>query len=209
MKICGLTTVEDAWSAATAGADFLGFIFHPASPRHLTLDQYRSMAAALPALPKVAVIVEPTREELARLWQAGFERIQLHCRFETPLDHLQAWSAATGVDRLWLAPKLPPAEELPPHWLPLARTFLLDAYHAEKFGGTGQTGDWEKFRRLQAQHAQHDWILSGGLTPDNLAAAIAATDARFIDVNSGVESAPGKKDGAKLRALNAALEKIS
>ena len=87
----------------------------------------------------------------------------------------------------------------------LAETFLLDTFHADKFGGTGETGDWAKFKRHQAAHPGKTWILSGGLNPDNIAAAITATGAKFVDVNSGVEQSPGIKSPAKLQALVLAL----
>jgi phosphoribosylanthranilate isomerase len=91
-------------------------------------------------------------------------------------------------------------------WLPLAETFLLDTFHAEKFGGTGRTGDWEKFARHQQAHPQKTWILSGGLNPENIGEALRRSGARFVDVNSGVESAPGAKDHAKIELFVAALQ---
>jgi phosphoribosylanthranilate isomerase len=80
-----------------------------------------------------------------------------------------------------------------------ARFFLLDTFHAEKFGGTGVTGDWGKFSRHQQTHPDKTWILSGGLNPANIGEALRASGARWVDVNSGVESAPGVKDHAKLK----------
>ena len=91
-------------------------------------------------------------------------------------------------------------------WLPLAATWLLDTYRADAFGGTGHTGDWAKFSRYRLAYPERIWVLAGGLSPENAAAAVAATGARMIDVNSGVELAPGRKDPAKLEALRAALE---
>ena len=105
-----------------------------------------------------------------------------------------------------LLPKLPPAQDVKPEWLPYADNFLLDTFHPDKFGGTGQTGDWAKFKSQQAAYPRKTWILSGGLKPENIGPAIAASAAKFIDVNSGVESAPGVKDLAKLRALRQSLE---
>ena len=103
------------------------------------------------------------------------------------------------------APKLPPEADLSPLLLPLAGTFLLDTYDAGKFGGTGRTGDWQKFRRHRGAHRDKTWILSGGLTLDNLPEAVAATGANFVDLNSGVESSPGVKDAAQLGALGRIL----
>ena len=90
----------------------------------------------------------------------------------------------------------------------MAATFLLDAFHPEKFGGTGQVGDWEYFRCQQSAHPAHEWILSGGLNPGNIVAAVTTTGAKFVDVNSGVESSPGRKDPAKLQSLAAALGRL-
>jgi phosphoribosylanthranilate isomerase len=136
---------------------------------------------------------------LADFNAAGFDFFQIHFRHDLPATQVAAWAETVGVDRLWLAPKLPPAVDVPPTLLPLAKHFLLDTFHADKFGGTGATGDWEKFARHQRSHADKTWILSGGLNPDNIGAALRSSGARFVDVNSGVESAPGIKDQEKLK----------
>jgi phosphoribosylanthranilate isomerase len=88
----------------------------------------------------------------------------------------------------------------------LADVFLLDTFSPEKFGGTGLPGDWSKFARHQRNFPRKTWILSGGLTPDNIAAALAQSGARWVDVNSGVESAPGQKDRVKIEAFVAKLK---
>ncbi|MBM3872802.1 MAG: phosphoribosylanthranilate isomerase [Verrucomicrobia bacterium] len=206
LKVCGLTSLVDAEAADAVGADYLGFILYPQSPRHITLAQFVAMAARLPPGRRpVAVMVEPSAEELAPVAAAGFVAVQIHFREETPLAHLEAWSERVGSDRLWLAPKLPPGREPQPAWLPLARTFVVDTFHAAGFGGSGQTGDWAAFPRLRVAHPDHHWILAGGLKPENIATAVRQTGARWVDVNSGVESAPGVKDAARLRAFGAAL----
>ena len=112
-----------------------------------------------------------------------------------------------GAERLWLAPKLPPDADVPAALLPLAKHFLLDTFHPEKFGGTGATGDWRKFASHRKMHPEKTWILSGGLNPENIGEALRASSARFVDVNSGVESAPGVKDQDKLKRFVAALHK--
>lgn len=201
LKVCGITTAGDAAAAAAAGAEWLGFIFHPQSPRHLAPAQYAALRPELPKVRRVAVCVEPTPVELARLDALGFDFFQVHFRVDLPRPQIGSWTATVGGERLWLAPKLPPELDLAADLLPFAETFLLDTYHADKFGGTGATGDWEKFRRQQAARPDKSWVLSGGLSPDNLEAAIAASGARWIDLSSGVESAPGLKDPAKLQRL--------
>ena len=205
LKVCGLTAPADVAAAAGIGADYLGFIVHPASPRHLEPAQLARLIAGPRAWKSVAVSVAPTPEDLRRLADLGADFFQVHFPIELPFAALQAWSQAVGPERLWLAPRLPPGLDVPTGWLPLAGTFLLDTYDAGKFGGTGRTGDWDKFRRHAARFSDKHWILSGGLGPENVAAALEQ-GASWIDVNSGVESAPGKKDPAKLAALAAAIK---
>ncbi len=205
LKVCGLTSLVDAEAADAVGADYLGFIFYPKSPRGITLTQYAAMKDRLPPRKKVAVSVAPTAAELAAQVAAGFDNFQIHFDAATPLATIADWSARTGRAQLWLAPKLPPGRDVNADWLPLADTFLLDTFHVDKFGGTGKTGDWEKFKRHRDAHPGKTWILSGGLKPDNVAAALTATGAKFLDANSGVEMSPGVKDPAKLKALVLAL----
>lgn len=209
LKVCGLTSLVDVDAADAIGADALGFIFYPKSPRGITLTQYAAMKDRLPPRKKVAVCVEPDMSELAALVGQGFDHYQVHFSAETPFPAIAAWSHLAGRNQLWLAPKLPPNQDVKADWLPLADTFLLDTFHADKFGGTGETGDWPKFKRHRDAHLGKTWILSGGLKPDNVAAAVTATGAKFIDVNSGVELSPGVKDPAKLKALVLALHEAT
>lgn len=208
VKICGLTSAADASAAARAGADFLGFILWPKSPRAVSLEKFSDLQKHLPPPPaKVAVMVEPDGVELARALSGGFDFAQVHFRHSLPLGRVREWSRIAGAKRLWLAPKLPPEIDVAPEWLSLADAFLLDTFRADAdgFGGSGATGDWGKFARHRSAHGDKLWILAGGLTPDNAAGAVEASGARFLDVNSGVESAPGVKDHAKLDALARAL----
>lgn len=203
-KVCGLTSLIDAELADKVGADCLGFIFHPESPRRVTLAQYAAMAPRLPARRKVAVFVEPTPAVLAEAVALKFDFFQVHFRHDRPLSEVVAWSKTVGVDRLWLAPKLPPEVDADPRWLPFARYFLIDTFHAG-FGGSGKAGDWGKFARQQAAQPKHVWILAGGLNPENIADALTRSGAKFVDVNSGVEAAPGVKDTERLKKFVVAL----
>jgi phosphoribosylanthranilate isomerase len=198
LKVCGLTSLVDAQFADRCGADYLGFVLYPPSPRYIPLPQYQAMAPRLPDRRKVAVCVEPDANDLA-LMTDDFDFFQIHFRFDIPLPTLAGWAKAVGVERLWLAPKLPPAEDVSPTLLRLARYFLLDTFQANGFGGSGKTGDWTKFARHQQNHADRFWILAGGLNPENIGDAVRATHTRFVDVNSGVEAAPGVKDHEKLK----------
>lgn len=205
-KVCGIRRVEDARLAAELGADFLGFILYPKSPRYLALGDYAELATALPRGPKrVAVMVEPTVDDLDWAQEAGFDFFQIHARHDLPLATVRAWSDTAGAANLWLAPKLPPGAAFPDAWLDLADTFLIDTFHAEGFGGSGRIGDWAGFTARAKAHPEKTWILAGGLGPENIAAALAESGARHVDVNSGVESEPGLKSPEKLRALAAAL----
>jgi phosphoribosylanthranilate isomerase len=205
IKVCGLTSLVDADFADACGADYLGFILHAKSPRHIPLGQYLSMAGRLPERRKVAVSVEPSPKELLSMRDAGFDRYQVHFRHDIAVSSIEGWSTAVGAENLWLAPKLPPGIDVPEVWLPFARTFVLDTFDPALFGGTGRTGDWPKFRRHLEERPGKVWILSGGLTPENVGEALTGTGARFVDVNSGVESAPGVKDHSRLRAFVSAV----
>ena len=204
-KVCGLTSLVDAEFSDRCGADYLGFNFHPASPRFISLEQFRAMAPRLPDRRKVAVSVEPTVSELSAMRDAGFDYFQIHFRPETPDEQLTAWSRVVGEKHLWLAPKLPPGTSVTAAALAVAKFILFDTFHAGGFGGSGKTGDWASFARHQTAHTKNIWILAGGLNPENIGEALKQTGARLVDVNSGVESAPGVKDEAKLKRFVVAI----
>lgn len=205
VKVCGLRSLVDAEAADAIGADYLGFIFHSRSPRHIALEQWRALAPNLPARRRVAVSVLPTVADLEAWDAAGFDAFQVHFPIETEASVVAAWSAAVGPERLWLAPRLPQGTPFPVWLLEHARTILWDTYVPGGYGGSGRTGDWDGFRRASEAHPGTNWILAGGLGPANITEAIAATGARFVDVNSGVEAAPGIKDPARLQAFADAL----
>lgn len=199
VKVCGLTSLVDAEFADRCGVDYLGFILYPKSPRFIALESFRAMATRLPERRKVAVSVEPTVAELTSMAEAGFDFFQVHFRPEVATALVPQWADVVGAKKLWLAPKLPPAADLDAALLPHADYFLLDTFHADKFGGTGATGDWAKFARHQTTHPEKWWVLSGGLNAENIGEALRASGTKFVDVNSGIESAPGVKDHAKLK----------
>ena len=209
IKVCGLTSLVDAEFADHCGADYLGFILHPQSPRFIALETFRAMTKHLPPRRKVAVSVEPTAAELAAMSAAGFDFFQIHFRHDLPAATIASWAETVGSDRLWLAPKLPPAADVSTVLLPFAKYILLDTFHADSFGGTGQIGDWPKFARHRQVHPEKTWILAGGLNAENIGDAVRASGARFVDVNSGVESAPGVKDHAKLKRFTVRLHEAA
>jgi phosphoribosylanthranilate isomerase len=208
-KVCGLTSLADAEFADRCGADYLGFILYPKSPRFVSVENYRAMAPRLPDRRKVAVSVEPTLEELATMQELGFNYFQIHYSPSVTDAQLTAWSRLVGEKHLWLAPKLPPGAAVSPSALAVAKFILFDTFHADGFGGSGRTGDWASFRRHHSAHTKNFWILAGGLTPENIGEALKQTGARFVDVNSGVEAAPGVKDEAKLKRFVVAMHQAA
>jgi phosphoribosylanthranilate isomerase len=204
-KVCGITSLVDADFADACGADFLGFILYSKSARCVPLASYRAMSPLLPPRKRVAVTVSPSAADLTEYAAADFDCFQVHFPHDTPTPLIATWTGVVGKERLWLAPKLPPEREFMPAWLNYADTVLWDTYHAEGFGGSGQPGDWTRFAQAQKAWPLTRWILAGGLKPENIAEALKASKARFVDVNSGVESSPGVKDPAKLKAFVSAL----
>lgn len=208
VKICGLTREADVDLALELGADYCGFIVYPKSPRGLSIERAAELAARVPEGKRVLVDVETGTEELEAYRAAGFDYFQIHAGLNLGLASLAAWSGLVGRERLWLAPKVAPGEAFGEDVLEFAGTILLDTFHQDKFGGTGETGDWSGFAVLRARLPQAKWILAGGLHPGNVLVALAATGAETLDVNSGVESSPGIKDPEKLRALFGVLKPV-
>ena len=207
IKVCGLTSLVDAEYADKCGADYLALNLHPGSPRYVPPAQAEAMVPRMPDRRKVAVLVEPELDRLRKAFQLGFDAYQIHFRHDLAPAIVEQWSEMVGAENLWLAPKLPPGIDPDPAHLGLADTVLLDTYRKDAFGGTGAVGDWGKFRRLEDAHKDLTWILAGGLSPTTIGPALAASGARFVDVNSGVESAPGVKDLSKLKAFVVAVHR--
>ena len=185
------------------GAVYLGFILYEKSPRCVTLDQVRALFADanVPEAKRVAVGVNPDPDQLGRWKERGFARFQLHFPHDLPRERIASWAAVVGRGNLWLAPKLPREESFPEDLLDYASVFLIDAYATDAYGGTGETADWPRFAEWKKRWPDKEWILAGGISPENAVAAVAATGTDWLDANSGVESAPGTKDSAKVRAL--------
>ena len=209
-KICGLTDARSMAAAAEAGAAYVGFIFYPPSPRYVTPETAADLARHAGSAFKVAVTVDLSDDELAAiLATAPIDLIQLHGsetpervgevrqRFGLPVmksvavagaDDLDRADAYSGVaDRLLFDAK-PPKEK--PDALP---------------GGNALSFDWQL---LAGRDWPLPWMLSGGLTADNLAAAVEISRAPAVDVSSGVEDAPGRKNPDKIRALLAAAARL-
>lgn len=209
LKVCGITSLVDAGLAAANGADYLGFIFHPRSPRFVSWESFHVLKSGLPAKPRVAVMVEPAVDDLKRARIEGFDYFQVHFPHDIALERVQAWSEEVGLAKLWLAPRVPPGESLAPAIFACTETILFDTYQTGTYGGTGKPGDWGAFSRLQAEHPRINWILAGGINAGNIAAALKVTHARWVDVNSGVESVPGIKSAEKLKQFCNVLREAS
>jgi phosphoribosylanthranilate isomerase len=192
VKICGITTREDARAAADAGASALGFNFYGRSPRHLAPEAALSILAVLPAAVwKVGVFVnEPSERVLALAGALGLDIVQLHGETEPPAG-LRVWKAArVGPQFHWSQLEAFPAE-----------AFLLDTASEELYGGTGRTFNW-----ALARGAGQKVILAGGLDETNVREAIRAAQPWGVDACSRLESSPGRKDHLKVaRFIGAAL----
>jgi phosphoribosylanthranilate isomerase len=198
MKFCGITRAEDAWAAADLGAAAIGFVFAPASPRAITPEAARAIAATLPPfLQRVGVFVDLPVAEVRRIaGHVGLDAVQLHGR-ERPDDAASAWPRVIKA----LARDGDPAVEAAA-W-PAAVTLLIDAATGDAPGGTGQLADWPAAAILARQRRL---VLAGGLTADNVGQAIAAVRPYAVDVSSGIETRPGEKSVARMRAFARAVD---
>lgn len=192
VKICGVTTVEDARLAVDLGASAIGLVMWPHSPRYVEPARARAIVDALPPfVAAVGVFVDQTdalrlagKVRLTTLQFHGDEPAVVYRDCALPVIKSVAVRDRAALDA---------ADNVPSHaWV------LLDAHDPEKRGGTGTRIDWTIAAEIAARRPV---ILSGGLTPDNVLEAIETVRPAAIDVSSGVESAPGRKDPAKLRAL--------
>jgi phosphoribosylanthranilate isomerase len=205
VKICGITNAEDAAVAVEAGADALGFVFYRKSPRYIEPMLARQIIMNLPPLViPVGVFVDEDQQVVRSLMDdCGLEIAQLHgnesaiyCK-ELGRTILKALRVKDRSTFLALAEYRGRAG---------VRGFILDAFSEQAYGGTGQVIDWQ----LAAEAAKAaNILLAGGLTPDNVMKAIQAVQPYGVDVSSGVERAPGKKDHEKVRAFIQAVRVVS
>ncbi len=201
IKICGITSIGDALAAVGCGADAVGFVFAP-SPRQIAPADAAAIVRELPPfVTAVAVTVDDPLEALRqKLAASGCHAVQLHGE-EPPeyIDRLARWRVIKAF-RVQVAKDL---RRLPEY--ARADAFLLDSRVAGKAGGTGVTFDWRVAREvtepLRRGAAGKPIILAGGLTPDNVAAALEAVRPYAVDVSTGVEVSPGKKDRGLMRAF--------
>jgi phosphoribosylanthranilate isomerase len=198
VKICGITRAEDAAAAVACGAGALGFVFWPGSPRFIDPHRARAIAATLPPfVTTVGVFVNQAADyvtgvaglvHLGAVQLHGDEAVDYAAGLSTPV--IKALTVADPQLSTW----------------PARMTLLLDVHDPEKRGGTGRTVDWTAAAAIAAQRKI---LLAGGLTPENVADAVARVRPFGIDVSSGVERSPGVKDHQRLRALFEALHDTS
>ncbi len=200
VKICGLTSPEDARRAAAAGAWAVGVIFAPESPRCVSIAEAAKIMAAVPAgVQKVGVFVNTSEEEIAAaVRRCGLTAVQLHGK-ETP-EFCRRIGGATG------AAVIKAVRVSGPESLECVASFdtefiLLDTYHPGSRGGTGKQFDWGLAAKLPAAARREKVIVSGGLDARNVVEALDAVGPYAVDVSSGVESAPGVKDPGELERL--------
>jgi phosphoribosylanthranilate isomerase len=206
IKICGMTNLEDALVAVEAGADAVGFVFYEKSPRYIRPEAAREIVEKLPAkLEKVGVFVNETENSISYVAdEAMLTAVQMHGDDEDPhiadlvvgfRPHIRIL-AAVSMQR-------PNPVEWARMWNPnVVHAFLADSGSPSQHGGTGRAFDWAASSGAIGQIKKLGrLVLAGGLTPDNVAAAIDIIKPWGVDVASGVESRPGKKDPEKVRAF--------
>jgi phosphoribosylanthranilate isomerase len=197
IKICGVTNASDARVAADAGADAIGLMFYSGSPRQITMEVAQEISRSLPAsVIKTGVFVDPDPSEVfAAIQLCNLNLLQFHGA-ETPEFCQQFGVMTMKAFRVQNADSLAALSDF------RTDAFLLDSYVAGKSGGTGETFNWDM--AVKAKQFGRPIFLAGGLTPENIASAIRAVEPFGVDVSSGVEFSPGRKDPEKIRAFIAA-----
>lgn len=191
-KICGITRIQDIHAVVNAGADAIGLVFYPPSPRSVTAVQAAELIAEIPPyVQTVGLFVNSSADEI----QAILDKVTLDIlQFHGDESPEQCAAIATQVKRRWykaiqVKPDLDVVAEIQKYQAAGASAVLLDAWHPELKGGTGHSFDWNTFPQLNIP-----LILAGGLNPDNIEQAMLTTQAYAVDVSGGVESAKGIKD---------------
>jgi phosphoribosylanthranilate isomerase len=200
VKICGITELADALAAAEAGADALGFMFFEPSPRYLSIERAAKIIAGLPPfIARVGVFVDAAEEFIQRaINKCGLDTLQFHG--QEPPEFCRKFGLRTIK-----AFRIQNADSLIP--LPSYQTeaWLLDSYRTGKPGGTGAKFSWDL--AIAAKNLGRPIILAGGLTPENVAQAVQQVRPYAVDVSSGVESAPGRKDPQLMHDFIAAAKR--
>ncbi len=200
VKICGITKPSQGQAIAQLGATALGFICVQASPRYVTPGQIRAIVEPLLIeVDRIGVFADATIEEITQIVaEAGLSAVQLHGS-ESPEFCERLRESLPKVEILKaLRVRTPVCLNHATTYSSCVDTLLLDAYHPQLLGGTGKTLDWLMLRQFRPQCP---WLLAGGLTPDNILAALSQLQPSGIDLSSGVERSPGDKDLDKVAQL--------
>ena len=199
IKICGLTSLDDAKAAMDSGADYLGFVLYPVSPRAVKLESLPGLLNALPSARAVAVVVNMDRRSIEWLLaRCALHAVQFHGDEDPAVGRgldVRVWRAVSFRNGAW--------EPDPGIWDCAAR-LVVDASAPKRYGGSGELADWDAAARLAASR---ETMLAGGLNPGNVAAAVRAVRPIGVDVAGGVESAPGRKDHAAVRRFIEAVRR--
>jgi len=200
VKICGITNLKDARRAVEAGADFLGFNFYRKSPRYVTPAAARRIVRRLPKrVAFVGVFVnEPAENMLAIAWRVGLTYLQLHGE-ESPATVSRLRRTLPVIKAIQVRDSFRTSQL---RQYQHGAAFLLDGFRTSQRGGTGKTFNWAVARRA---NRAGDIFLAGGLTPDNIGEAIRVAQPYAVDVCSGVEAKPGKKDPALIASFMQAV----
>lgn len=200
IKICGITSLTAGEAIASIGATDLGFICVAASPRYVPLAHLRALVPPLQSIINcVGVFADAELEELVTVATAAkFGSIQLHG--QESIDYCQALRERLPdreIIKAWRV-RSPADLELAVTYASVVNTLLLDAYHPQALGGTGQTLNWQELNDFRPPLP---WLLAGGLNPDNVSTALSQLQPDGIDLSSGVETSPGHKDLAQVKRL--------
>lgn len=206
VKICGITNPEDAAAAIDFGADALGFNFFPGSKRYLDPQLHGAWIAKLSDnVSKVAVLVDPTLSQAVAVAGLPFiDTLQLHGSESPAFCQMLAERGVRFTKAVPVSDQNSLEETSDYH----TETILLDSYARGRFGGSGETFPWAIGRRFVVSHPDLKVILAGGLTPENVADAVKEVGPFGVDVTSGVESSPGRKDRALLQGFFAAIHGV-
>ena len=200
IKFCGITSVEEARAAVAAGADAIGLVFYPDSPRYLPLEQARAIAEAVPAMVTITgLFVNPSADQVIKHLQGlrldllqfhGDENAAFCAGFDRP--YMKAIRVKAGLDIAAAVAAFPDAAAI-----------LLDAWDEVVAGGTGRVFDWQV---VQEAVSRDRLVLAGGLNPDNVGAAIRQLNPYAVDVSSGIEEMPGRKSVQRMQQFSLAVQ---
>ena len=201
VKICGLRREEDLMFSKSLGADYFGFILYEKSPRYVCIDDLKSITHSISLDTCVFVDVMPTEGKIKQMQDFGCQNFQIHTQEGTSLNMYKSYAQLIDKGNLWLAPQVSDLNQFDEALLEFSDTFLIDSFSKHQIGGTGTVGDWNGFKQLKSKYPNKEWILAGGLSPNNIRNALTSSGTNFIDVNSGVEESPGIKSADALIQL--------